>query len=112
MPYTITRENAEQDAAVVRDALAVLREIGGGVDEGATARLRELADSIEEQVKPAIEEPTEFGSVVRATNSDKLYVLADPTDPGTPWCGADGFWHTWLGLGPVEVLRVGIGDAL
>lgn len=92
MPYTITREDGSADAFALQDALNVLKA-SAAWDSPSAARLRELRDSIQEQVKPAIEEPTEFGSVVRAS------------------CPAWTRVHEmWSELTDVEVLRVGVGD--
>lgn len=70
-----------------------------------------LADLVESQIpEPAIEEPTEFGSMVRA-RSDKLFVLADVTgDDDMRWCGQNGLWCRFANLDVVEAVRVGIGE--
>ena len=68
MPYSITREEAALDLQALRSILAKTDK--DKVNYPAWYRLAELADSIEEQVKPAIEEPTEFGSIIRAWHPD------------------------------------------
>lgn len=82
-----------------------------------------IADSIEEQVKPTIEEPTEWGSLVRASfpNSDgERYLLAYVPNPyesdpdksqGFPWYSERDDWCTWGDLRDVQVLRIGVGEA-
>lgn len=69
--------------------------------------LTHLRDSIEEQVKPAVEEPFEFGSVV-STRTDGLFVRLGAA-MALPW-GNGGALRTWDQLDVVEVLRVGIGE--
>ena len=65
MPYTITRENPAVDAMAVQEAINHLLA-RDKVSGALVNQLRELRDSIEERVEPDVEEPTEFGSVVRA----------------------------------------------
>lgn len=79
---------------------------------GASARaLRALAASIEEQTKPAVQEPTETFSVVKARDKQR-------DDSGLFWTRINGGWiddkegrhRAWHLLDVVEVLRVGVGE--
>lgn len=112
MTYTITRDDAAEDARVLRAAITVAENFVDYSD--AMKRLASLADSIEEQVKPVIEEPTAFGSVVRA-------ISGEVSVGGTLWQMATGhgahYWEdehgcveVWSELTDVEVLRVGLGQ--
>lgn len=73
---------------------------------------------IEEQVKPAIEEPTEFGSIVRARypvqpeNSERPLWQLSPAHGKHYWISQAGELEVWSELTDVEVLRVGLGDDL
>lgn len=111
--YTITREDAERDLRALR---SVLSGFPVGVSSSALPALRELVWSIEAQVKPAVEEPTEFGSVVRATDRNnrithwcRTYAVA----VDEPWCTGNHM-RSWADViadaTAVEVLRVGVGD--
>jgi hypothetical protein len=73
---------------------------------------RWIAESIEEQVKPAIEEPTEFGSLVRARSFGPLSMLwqRSPVNGKHYWESENGAVDVWSELTDVEVLRVGIGE--
>jgi hypothetical protein len=65
MTYTITRQNATADALAIHEAIFRL-VADGGQGSALAAKLREMRDQIE-QAEPVVEEPTEFGSIVRAT---------------------------------------------
>jgi len=103
-PYTITRQNGQRDLEALKALLA-----RDGVVDGDIDILQQIADSIEEQVKPAIEEPEEFGSVVRAG--------VDAISDRVLWVNsASGYWFSetsrradFPDLYHPEVLRVGIG---
>ena len=79
-------------------------------DEGTKQAVLSIAHQLEEQVKPAIEEPQDFGSVVRAGIdgiSDRVLWLRS----------ASGYWFsetsrraTFSDFHEPEVLRVGVGD--
>lgn len=105
-PYSITREDAAKDAEAVRLILGTLQ--GLGVNTSAAVRLTELADSIEEQVKP--EEPKEFGSMVRApwNGRDRLWVRTHKAY----WEDESGICAGWTELERPEVLRIGVGAEL
>lgn len=103
MPYSITRANAARDLEALRAVIAK-----DGIVVGDFDTLRELADSIEEQVKP--EEPKKWGSIVfgRTCGVDPCHWQRD----------ADGNWRSehgalaehWSHFRPgVEVRRVGVG---
>jgi hypothetical protein len=72
--------------------------------------VRNIANQIEEQVKPVVEEPEEFASVVRAG--------IDGLSDRVLWQrSASGYWFSetsrrawWPNLYHPEVLRVGLGD--
>ena len=110
MAYTITREDGITDALAVQEAINLLIEDHPNDKLSIIARLRELRDSIEEQVKPAIEEPKENFTVIRAVpafdDRPRELVLLDGH-----WCDLDanpcGDWESFTG---VKVLRVGIGE--
>lgn len=105
MSYTITRENAVRDLEALKAILD-----NDGIVESDVKVLEEITDSIEEQVKPAIEEPKEFGSIVRAG--------IDGVSDRVLWVrSASGYWFsaysqraTFGDFHEPEVLRVGIGD--
>lgn len=109
MPYSITREDPERDLRALR---AVLSGFPAGISSSAIPALQELADSIEEQVpKPAVEEPTEQWSVIRATPS---WDGAEPREftrlKGGFWVDHDGNeCGPWESLSCIEVLRIGVG---
>lgn len=96
--------------------LSVLGEASNEFDnEGAPvskALIDELRDQLRSQVKPVVEEPTEFGSIVRAS-SDKCEPQMWSPIPRT----GDHWWHSetgklerWRDLDVDEVLRFGVGD--
>lgn len=112
MSYSITREDGTADAMALQDALNILKA-SKSWDSPATARLRELRDSIEEQVKPVpISEPDGFGSVVRA------FVCGSNAEPWvrvragqfSEWANEHGSHVDWHRLCEPEVLRIGVGD--
>lgn len=96
---------------VVEEYLAK-KHAEGMVGSGSMAPLLDqIADSIEEQVKPAIEEPKEFGSIVRAgydAHTDRVLWVRTPGG----WYAEEsaGFHAYFPGLHNPEVLRVGIGE--
>jgi hypothetical protein len=72
------------------------------------------ADSIEEQVKPVIEEPTAFGSILRASCEPGLrgvFWQKSPMHGKHYWESTGGALALWSELTDVEVLRVGIGES-
>lgn len=109
--YTITREDADRDLRALRGALARFPE---AVSSSCIPALRELIDAIEEQTKPAIEEPTELWSVISANvpgshflEPKQLVRLEDV------WCDDEGNgWGDFRSFSDVEVLRVGVGEPL
>lgn len=107
MTYTLTRDDAGRDAQLLGSALSVLRDIGGGLNEDAIIRLQSLADSIWEQVKPAIEEPLAFASVVRV-KTGSMFVRVGAMERH-PWVSGE-CRRSWDELEVVEVLRVGLED--
>lgn len=111
MTYTITRENGVSDAMAVQEAINLCAANGAG--ESVLANLlRDLRDSIEEQVKPAIDEPQEFTSVVRATShGEPMLWQKTPMHGKHYWESETGAVEVWSELTDVEVLRVGLGEA-
>lgn len=107
-PYTVTRQNGQEDAAALRYALqfASVRH-----STHATV-LREIADRIEEQLTPAIEEPQEFGSIVRAAapHHHRALWTRSPMTGDHYWMSEKGYAEVWPELTDVEVLRVGLGE--
>jgi hypothetical protein len=107
----------------LREIASALRYLAGREDECGSNRRKwgEIAAAIEEQVKPAIEEPTEWGSVVAARRVG--YGSEDTTrlrwqrwnSIGDSWrsepAGDLGVvYHSdWSYLTGVEVLRIGVG---
>lgn len=76
------------------------------IRDGLGGEFAKVADDIEAQVKPAIEEPLAFASVVKV-KSEQLYVRTGAL-PVHPWeSGEDSC--SWSDLDVVEVLRVGLG---
>lgn len=82
--------------------------------QGAAQILTHLREAIEEQVKPAVEEPEEFGSLVRARSFGPLAMLwqRSPENGKHYWESDTGAVEVWSGLQDVEVLRVGIGESV
>jgi hypothetical protein len=101
---------------VLRDHLrAAVSYFGDGSNIKHT--LQDALAQIDEQVKPAVEEPLEFGSVVRAwhprENDDA--VAADlwqhsPMSGKHYWENCNGVIEIWSDLVRPEVLRIGIGE--
>jgi hypothetical protein len=109
------------DSKDPKGLLCVLGEASIEFDNmGATASkalLDELRDQLRAQVKPAIEEPQEFGSIVQAWHPSE-------SPSGTPpdlwqrspvngkhyWENRNGVIEVWSDLQYPEVLRVGIGE--
>lgn len=77
--------------------------------------LLSLADSIEEQLKPAVDEPQEFGSLIFARHpDDPEYVAAEwwqlcPSRGEHYWESQSGEVELWSELLDVRVKRVGHG---
>lgn len=73
--------------------------------------LHMAAFQIREQVKPAVDEPTEFGSVISATCGGERMRWQQAQDVGYHyWRSITGVVEVWSELTDVEVLRVGIGE--
>jgi hypothetical protein len=104
----LTLDDPAKTVALLRDASAAAGSSGSNHTAGM--HVRWLADFIEEQVKPAVEQPTEFGSIVRAGLdglSDR--VLWQRWAKGG-WQSEEGaFVASFDVLDHPEVLRVGIG---
>ena len=101
MPYSIQREDAAKDAAAVRQAI---RQSPLTVE--AYEALSELADSIEEQVKP--EEPLGFGTIVQVANG--MMVVRIGAAMRTPWRSGYDAWN-WEDLDNPKLYRVGLTPA-
>jgi len=69
--------------------------------------------AIEEQVKPAVEEPTEFGSIVRALGPYGKSMLWQKTpEKGKHyWESETGVVEVWPDLQDPEVLRGGVAES-
>lgn len=97
----------------LREIASALRYLEGREDECSSNRRKwgEIAAAIEEQVKPAVEEPLDFGSLVRASNPERKNVLWQqaPHIGGHYWINAYRDVEVWSELTDVEVLRVGLG---
>lgn len=93
--------------------VAALRDLHDQIDGASVSPLSQLADMIEEQVKPAIEEPTKFGSIVSAPlDGERVLWTPNPRVGAHYWISATGFSEVWSELTDVEVLRVGLGDVV
>lgn len=101
--YTINLGSGRAAATAIRN-LAELES-----DEGTKAAVLSIASQLEEQVKPAIEEPLAFGSVVKVRYGT-LYVRLGAA-LALPW-GSGEQLRSWDQLDVVEVLRIGIGEAI
>jgi hypothetical protein len=87
--------------------------IQAAADALRAAGLRLMAEDIERQVKPAVEEPTAFGSIVRANCAPGLrgvFWQKAPIQRKHYWESTGGAVALWSELTNVEVLRVGIGN--
>lgn len=96
--------------ADLREIASALRYLEGHEDADRAKRIMwgQIAGSIEEQVKPAVEEPTEFGSIMLAhfVNGKALRWVRLPDS----WVSElGGFTAPGANFKIVEVLRVGIG---
>jgi hypothetical protein len=122
---TVNRPIALATAHKLRSAAAAIladaaRQADARLADSLTYEAGEIqarADSIEEQLKPVIEEPTEFGSIVRAGSPQDAPATEFDLWTPTPrrkhyWMSQSGLCEVWSELTDVEVLRVGIGDAL
>lgn len=72
-----------------------------------------VAEEIREQIpKPVIEEPLEFGSLIRAEAPHHYRALwtPSPTSGDHYWMSEKGYVEVWSELTDVEVLRVGLHD--
>jgi hypothetical protein len=94
-----------EDLAALRLVLAASERSRNNTP--AWHRLRELLDSIEEQVKPAIEEPLAFASVVRV-KTGSMFVRVGAMERH-PWVSGECA-RSWDELDVLQVLRVGLGD--
>jgi len=95
---------------VLRDHL---RKAAECYDLGTNTRhtLEDAIAQIDEQVKPAIEEPTEFGSIVRASENLGTWLWQKTPAHGKHyWESETGACAVWSELSDIEVLRVGIGE--
>ena len=93
---------------VLRDHIA---EAIVGYGQGSNIRhtLEALLEQVEAQLpKPAVEEPTEFGSIVRAPWSSKKLLWFKAAD--NSWWSESGVATAWSQLRNPEVLRVGVGE--
>lgn len=108
-----------------------LAEIAASIERACNEMLRAIAGAKElrqcdfilvpeqtgEQVKPAIEEPEAFGSLVRATAGNTNYPLPtylwqrSPMNGKHYWESETGVVEVWSELTDVTVLRVGLGVA-
>lgn len=96
---------------LLRDHLRRAAEMAG-LGTNVWNTLTDAAEQIEKQVKPAIEEPKEFGSIVRAISGPSVYGTLWQMAPGHGehyWQDAHGCVEVWSELTDVEVLRVGLG---
>lgn len=112
MPYTITREDAERDLRALR---SLLSGFPVSVSSSSVPALLEIINAIEDQVKPAVEEPEAFGSIVRArypgNQTDSCLWQMAPEGRGRHyWESEYGAVEVWSELTDVEVLRVGLGE--
>jgi hypothetical protein len=104
----LTLDDAQADLTLLREAV-----VGYGNQSQIRALLTRLALSIEEQVKPAIEEPKEFGSIVRAGYDEHTDRVLWVRTPGGWYAEESAGFHAYFpGLHNPEVLRVGIGERL
>lgn len=72
---------------------------------------KRVADELRGQLKPAVEEPQEFASVVRATShGEPMLWQKTPMHGKHYWESETGAVEVWSELTDVEVLRVGVGE--
>lgn len=78
------------------------------------AHLDLMAEDVEAQFpKPAVDEPEQFGSIVRAKSPQdpQADLLWTPTPRRRHyWMSVSGLCEVWSELTEVEVLRVGVGE--
>lgn len=107
---TLKLDDPAKTVALLRDASAAAGSDGWNHTAGQHARW--LAGQIEEQVKPAVEEPTELWSVINANVPGSRFL--EPKQlvrSGVGWLDADGnSWGEFEAFSDVEVLRVGLGE--
>jgi hypothetical protein len=110
MTYTITREDPERDLNALRAAIEKFR-YPDEVEAVQLQHVQELADSIEEQVKPIVKDPEAFGSIVRAGYDEHTDRVLWVRTPRGWYAETDHGYHAYFaGLHEPEVLRVGIGE--
>jgi hypothetical protein len=109
------------DATQAVEALRYALEFASVKHSTYATALCELADSIEEQVKPTVEEPVAWGSLVRADSTASAQVrilfayvpapeeVADAGERKFSWYSEKDSWHSWQDLSRIEVLRIGVG---
>jgi len=83
--------------------------IRGAVDALRMAHLDAMADDMEAQLKPSVQEPEEFGSVVRAGISESSDRVLWTRGAGHYWFSETARRSDFATLHNPEVLRVGIG---
>ena len=106
----MTIYNPDTQKVVPKDAIVLDLDLNAHI--GSTALVRDLrssaffaiADQIEEQTRPAIEEPTGLGAVVE-TADGRRYVRGH--GGANCWEGPDDFL-TWGEFTPVRVLSEGV----
>lgn len=107
----LTLDDPAKTAALLKDAAAAAGSDGCNHTAGMHARW--LADQIEGQVKPSVEEPEAFGSIVRAVclgGTEPQLWQRSYGDGKHYWESATGVFDVWSDLTDVEVLRVGLGE--
>lgn len=81
--------------------------------DGLGGEFEKVADDIEAQVNPAVEEPAEWGSLVLASSAtchNRVGWMRVFPSHKHYWENADGVTEAWTDLHRPEVLRVGIGE--
>lgn len=91
----------------------LIRYLHGDHHMGVHDRWQLVKDIVAQMPKPAVKEPAEFGSVVRASNDGinlRLWTPA-PYLGEHYWMAETRMYEVWSELTDVEVLRVGLDGA-
>ena len=109
MPYTIDPKDPEALLHVLGEASIEFNNAGHFISQSIVDELR---DQLRAQVKPPIDEPEAFGSLVHAreryNNAPLLLWQKCPERGKHYWMSETGAVEVWSELTDVEVLRVGL----
>lgn len=103
---TITLDDPARTVSLLKDTATYCNSDAG-------VHTHWLAEHIEARIPKPVDEPREFGSIVRATCGPDLIGIMWQYAPARGrhyWASETGTVGVWRDLTDVEVLRVGIGE--